>query len=234
MLPATYAPLQLSKLPSYPQTLKLINNLSTVACCLPTTHENQEFDVLRSGIARGFWWTESFFCWPIQHRIQLTFNCTSRGNTAILLREYESIKLKPTRSVANISKSQFRAPVSHATSYCFTLSLDHIISNSASFAASGSPVSGNEAPYGSEKQRLTEEQKKENHIRSEKKRRFNVRTGLMELARIMPGSEKDFKSEIKMLNAYDSYVKKLVKEREMLVQELEAKGVAVEDSLKKT
>ena len=102
------------------------------------------------------------------------------------------------------------------------------------FVASGSPVSGNEVAYGSEKQRLTEKQKKENHIRSEKKRRFNVRTGMIELARIMPGSENDFKSEIKMFNAYDSYVAELVKEREMLIRELESKGVAVEDALKKT
>lgn len=97
-----------------------------------------------------------------------------------------------------------------------------------------SPGSGYETPYGPEKHRLTEEEKKANHVRSEKKRRFNVRSGMIELSQLIPDAKNDYKSEIKILGAYAKYVAQLTEEREMLVQKLEAKGITVEEHLKKT
>ena len=96
------------------------------------------------------------------------------------------------------------------------------------------PSSSNEALTSPEKRLLTEQEKKDNHIRSEQKRRFNVRTGMVKLSEIIPGAEKLFTSEIKMFDKYGTYVAQLVEERKAMVQELEAKGCVVEEHFKWT
>ncbi len=94
------------------------------------------------------------------------------------------------------------------------------------------PSSGNEAHYGAEKTRLTDQEKKANHIRSERKRRDNVRAGMIKLSHMIPGAHELFKSEIKMVDAYTKYVEQLLVERQAMVQRLEDKGSFVEEHLK--
>lgn len=79
---------------------------------------------------------------------------------------------------------------------------------------------------------MTDQEKKANHIRSERKRRDNVRAGMIKLSHMIPGAHELFKSEIKMVDAYTKYVEQLLVERQAMVQRLEDKGSFVEEHLK--
>ncbi|ORY12405.1 hypothetical protein BCR34DRAFT_482707 [Clohesyomyces aquaticus] len=72
--------------------------------------------------------------------------------------------------------------------------------------------------------RLTEAQKKENHIRSEQKRREAIREGFDRLASIVPGMEGQGRSEAVVLEATIKYMREQVVERERLITEARAQG----------
>jgi heteromeric Ino2p/Ino4p transcription factor len=72
--------------------------------------------------------------------------------------------------------------------------------------------------------RLTEAQKKENHIRSEQKRREAIREGFDKLASIVPGMEGQGRSEAVVLEATIRYMREQVVERERLVAKAKAQG----------
>ena len=80
-------------------------------------------------------------------------------------------------------------------------------------------------PPQNDRPRLTEEQKKENHIRSEQKRREAIREGFDRLASIVPGIEGQGRSEAIVLNHTISYTHQEVLERRKLIKAAQAKGI---------
>lgn len=73
--------------------------------------------------------------------------------------------------------------------------------------------------------RLTEAQKKENHIRSEQKRREAIRDGFDRLASIVPGMEGQGRSEAVVLDATLQHMREQINTRNKLVEAAKAKGL---------
>ncbi|KAF2246926.1 hypothetical protein BU26DRAFT_392911, partial [Trematosphaeria pertusa] len=73
--------------------------------------------------------------------------------------------------------------------------------------------------------RLTEAQKKENHIRSEQKRREAIREGFDRLASIVPGMEGQGRSEAVVLEATIKYMREQIVERQRIIAEAQARGI---------
>jgi len=92
--------------------------------------------------------------------------------------------------------------------------------------------SGNEASNTPEKPRLTEQEKKNNHIASEQKRRAAIREGFDRLTELVPGLEGQGRSEGMVLNKVVDHAREKLEERRMLIREIEAKGGVVEEQLK--
>lgn len=79
------------------------------------------------------------------------------------------------------------------------------------------------------KPRLTEEEKKQNHIASEQKRRAAIRAQFDRLAELTPGMAGQGRSEGLVLAKLVEYAKTQIEERKRLVAELEARDVQVAD-----
>jgi|TARA_R110002003_G_scaffold54_11_gene4790 hypothetical protein len=86
-------------------------------------------------------------------------------------------------------------------------------------AGSQSPTNAADRP------RLTEAQKKENHIRSEQKRREAIREGFDRLASIVPGMEGQGRSEAVVLEATVKYLREQIVARNNLIASAQARGV---------
>lgn len=84
---------------------------------------------------------------------------------------------------------------------------------------SQSPTNANDRP------RLTEAQKKENHIRSEQKRREAIREGFDRLASIVPGMEGQGRSEAVVLEATIKYMREKIVERQKIIADAQAQGI---------
>ena len=86
----------------------------------------------------------------------------------------------------------------------------------------------NSLPSGSgtpEKPRLTEQEKKINHIASEQKRRAAIREGFDRLAELTPDMAGQGRSEGLVLAKVVEYAKEQLRERERIIQEMEGFGV---------
>lgn len=83
-----------------------------------------------------------------------------------------------------------------------------------------------------EKPRLTEEQKRQNHITSEQKRRQAIRDGFDKLAALVPGLEGQGRSEGHVLNVSVQHILEKLEERKFLIQQIEARGGNVPHELK--
>ncbi|KAK3299075.1 uncharacterized protein B0H64DRAFT_371470 [Chaetomium fimeti] len=90
-----------------------------------------------------------------------------------------------------------------------------------------SPTSANLKAAAGEKRRLTEKEKKANHLASEKKRREHIRDQFDRLSNIVPGLEGRARSEGLVLQSTIEYIRKLMLARRELIQNLEANGVEV-------
>jgi heteromeric Ino2p/Ino4p transcription factor len=77
----------------------------------------------------------------------------------------------------------------------------------------------------SDRPRLTEAQKKENHIRSEQKRREAIRDGFDRLAAIVPGMEGQGRSEAVVLDASLKLMRDKIVQRSEIIAKAKAKGV---------
>jgi heteromeric Ino2p/Ino4p transcription factor len=86
-------------------------------------------------------------------------------------------------------------------------------------AGSQSPTNAADRP------RLTEAQKKENHIRSEQKRREAIREGFDRLASIVPGMEGQGRSEAVVLDATVKYLREQIVARNKIIADAQARGV---------
>lgn len=76
-----------------------------------------------------------------------------------------------------------------------------------------------------DKPRLTEQEKKNNHIASEQKRRQAIREGFDEMADIVPGLRGQGRSEAVVLQGATAHVRRLLSERYKLLQEARRRGV---------
>jgi len=76
-----------------------------------------------------------------------------------------------------------------------------------------------------EKPRLTEQEKKNNHIASEQKRRQAIREGFDRLAALVPGMEGQGRSESLVLNATIEHMKVQIAEHRELVDRMKAAGM---------
>ncbi|KAI6081901.1 hypothetical protein F4821DRAFT_248335 [Hypoxylon rubiginosum] len=83
-----------------------------------------------------------------------------------------------------------------------------------------------------DKPRLTEEEKKQNHIASEQKRREAIRAGFDKLCSLVPGLEGHGRSEGFVLKETVTFMKTQLVRRRELVEKCEAKGIAVSDEMK--
>ncbi|KAH6643095.1 hypothetical protein C7974DRAFT_302903 [Boeremia exigua] len=84
---------------------------------------------------------------------------------------------------------------------------------------SQSPTNANDRP------RLTEAQKKENHIRSEQKRREAIREGFDRLASIVPGMDGQGRSEAVVLEATIRFMRDKIVERQQIIADAHAQGI---------
>ncbi|KAK0633380.1 hypothetical protein B0T14DRAFT_417225 [Immersiella caudata] len=82
---------------------------------------------------------------------------------------------------------------------------------------------------GEDKPRLTEDEKKANHIASEQKRRMAIRQGFDRLTELVPGLEGLGRSEGTVLARTVEFLKEQIEERNRLLKELEKRGVQVDE-----
>jgi heteromeric Ino2p/Ino4p transcription factor len=80
-----------------------------------------------------------------------------------------------------------------------------------------------------DKPRLTEQEKKNNHIASEQKRRQAIREGFDRLADLTPGYEGQGRSENIVLQAALVHMNKNLDDYKALVEEAKSRGIDVSD-----
>jgi len=90
-------------------------------------------------------------------------------------------------------------------------------------SASALAVSLNDKP------RLSEQEKKNNHIASEQKRRQAIREGFDEIADIVPGLKGQGRSEAVVLQGATGHIRKLLADRHRLVEQGKRAGLDVTD-----
>ncbi|RQM05904.1 hypothetical protein DH86_00002230 [Scytalidium sp. 3C] len=83
-----------------------------------------------------------------------------------------------------------------------------------------------------EKPRLSEHEKKANHIASEQKRRQAIREGFDRLTEIVPGLEGQGRSESIVLKKTVDFMRLQIEERKRLIERVEQLGGTVEDGMK--
>lgn len=83
-----------------------------------------------------------------------------------------------------------------------------------------------------EKPRLTDKEKKSNHIASEQKRRAAIREGFDRLTELVPGLEGQGRSESIVLQKTVDFMHLKLQERRDLIAEIESKGGLVDDSFR--
>lgn len=84
------------------------------------------------------------------------------------------------------------------------------------------------------KPRLSEAEKKANHVSSEQKRRQKIRDAYLRISKLVPGAEGKERSEEALLRMYLANVKELTEQRHQLIDKVESEGGIVEDELKQT
>ncbi|KAI5781807.1 hypothetical protein EDC01DRAFT_230690 [Geopyxis carbonaria] len=85
---------------------------------------------------------------------------------------------------------------------------------------------------GSERPRLSEQEKKNNHIASEQKRRLAIREGFDRLTEIVPGLEGQGRSESVVLKKSVDHMRDVLHERQQLVERIQALGGEVPPELR--
>lgn len=83
-----------------------------------------------------------------------------------------------------------------------------------------------------DKPRLTEQEKKTNHIASEQKRRAAIREGFDRLTELVPGLEGQGRSESIVLKKTVEYMRLQLQERQDLIAEIENRGGRIDETLR--
>lgn len=81
-----------------------------------------------------------------------------------------------------------------------------------------------------DKPRLSEQEKKNNHIASEQKRRQAIREGFDEIADIVPGLKGQGRSEAVVLQGATGHIRKLLADRHRLVEQARRAGLDVTEA----
>ncbi|KAJ5126698.1 hypothetical protein N7448_007477 [Penicillium atrosanguineum] len=102
--------------------------------------------------------------------------------------------------------------------------------SSSTPTATSKSVSGQDK----DKPRLTDQEKKNNHIASEQKRRAAIRDGFDRLTELVPGLEGQGRSESIVLQKTVEFMHLKLQERQNMIAEVENKGGRVDDSLRPT
>lgn len=102
--------------------------------------------------------------------------------------------------------------------------------------SSSTPTAASKSGSGQDKDkpRLTDQEKKNNHIASEQKRRAAIREGFDRLTELVPGLEGQGRSESIVLQKTVEFMHLKLQERQNLIAEVESKGGRVDDSLRPT
>lgn len=100
--------------------------------------------------------------------------------------------------------------------------------------SSSTPTATSKSASGQEKEkpRLTDQEKKNNHIASEQKRRAAIREGFDRLTELVPGLEGQGRSESIVLQKTVDFIHLKLQERQNLIAEIENKGGRVDDSFR--
>ncbi|CAI0647215.1 Protein max [Colletotrichum siamense] len=98
---------------------------------------------------------------------------------------------------------------------------------------SNSPSGAADGDQPEEKPRLTEAEKKQNHIASEQKRRQAIREGFDRLTELVPGLEGQGRSEGLVLKRTVEFMRDQLAERRAMVERLENSGVEVDEKFKR-
>ncbi|KAK2003907.1 hypothetical protein LX36DRAFT_565366 [Colletotrichum falcatum] len=98
---------------------------------------------------------------------------------------------------------------------------------------SNSPPAAADAEQPEEKPRLTEAEKKQNHIASEQKRRQAIREGFDRLTELVPGLEGQGRSEGLVLKKTVEFMKEQLRQRQELVDRIESAGGEVDEKYKR-
>ncbi|KAK6214837.1 putative helix-loop-helix DNA-binding domain-containing protein [Colletotrichum tabaci] len=98
---------------------------------------------------------------------------------------------------------------------------------------SNSPSAPADAEQPEEKPRLTEAEKKQNHIASEQKRRQAIREGFDRLTELVPGLEGQGRSEGLVLKKTVEFMKEQLRQRQELVDRIESTGGEVDEKYKR-
>ncbi|KAI9899053.1 hypothetical protein N3K66_005514 [Trichothecium roseum] len=96
-----------------------------------------------------------------------------------------------------------------------------------------SPVANDAAAGADEKPRLTEEEKKQNHIASEQKRRQAIREGFDRLTELVPGLEGQGRSEGLVLKRTVEFMREKIEDRRDIVSRIEDGGGFVDEKRKR-
>lgn len=83
-----------------------------------------------------------------------------------------------------------------------------------------------------DKPRLTEQEKKTNHIASEQKRRAAIREGFDRLTELVPGLEGQGRSEGVVLKKTVDYMRLQLQERQELIAEIENRGGRIDETFR--
>ncbi|KAJ5259416.1 hypothetical protein N7478_012397 [Penicillium angulare] len=100
--------------------------------------------------------------------------------------------------------------------------------------SSSTPTGTSKSGQDKEKPRLTDQEKKNNHIASEQKRRAAIREGFDRLTELVPGLEGQGRSESIVLQKTVDFIHLKLQERHNLIAEVEHKGGRVDESLRPT
>ncbi|KAL2006589.1 hypothetical protein VTN00DRAFT_9257 [Thermoascus crustaceus] len=106
-------------------------------------------------------------------------------------------------------------------------------SKSTAAQSSFSPVTAPTTGFDREKPRLTEQEKKSNHIASEQKRRAAIREGFDRLTELVPGLEGQGRSESIVLRKTVEFMRMKLQERRELIAEIESRGGRVDDAFRR-
>lgn len=99
-------------------------------------------------------------------------------------------------------------------------------------SARAAPSSSSNGAQDKEKPRLTEQEKKNNHIASEQKRRAAIREGFDRLTELVPGLEGQGRSESIVLRKTVDFMREQLRERQGLIEEIETRGGRIDESLR--
>lgn len=139
---------------------------------------------------------------------------------------------QPPASLASSSSEPSYSPTTAPTNPDDRDDQDRSSSTPTATSASKQAASASSAAQDKDKPRLTEQEKKNNHIASEQKRRAAIREGFDRLTELVPGLEGQGRSESIVLKKTVDFIHLQLQERHQLIAEIERRGGRIDDSFR--